>query len=555
MLVCNSKSTDQIVVPFTKGMTIAYKLTLGPGASARFDVNPKTGTGSFDLGPNNMNLTVIIRLGTGPFTHTQTHAGGTADENFVGGGSSTDTSGTVTITCVPASSGSSSTQGSQTGSETEGSDTADAENKKNAANATSRAVDMGTPSNHPHSLPSDGEPTDPRLEELKDRLAAVTQEIVELQDREDFLRALIRGDLSEDDLFQSERDQIYKDERKELGDIVRRITDLEGKQDGLRTEIQEVSGDFTPDTLEDLGDSDALQYSSNRGADISEVKRQLNSMANYQPFMLLSNGFRAGRHIRRHGFDIWSDLKFTALDGTAGLQGHTLAGRIGVVKSLTGRIDGGLFATLMYGDVKLGSQATALDSRSFGFGGYLKTQVTDGLNAGITTTYQRFNNDINVSGATGSFNRDRYTVDAALTGSYNYNDVVITPSAQLIWVHIDRQGYTDSAATVVPGTSDSAVTATAALGLSQTFLSGNDRIKSYTPAVGLGINFHLDRLSDAVFSDGSTIEFSSVSGYANAGVTVQFNNGGSLNLTGGANGLGGDVQAYHGTVKFTLPLQ
>ena len=65
---------------------------------------------------------------------------------------------------------------------------------------------------------------------------------------------------------------------------------------------------------------------------------------------------------------------------------------------------------------------------------------------------------------------------------------------------------------------------------------------------------HLNQADDITLNNGERIEYSSFTGNVNAGLSLQFTNGGTLNLTAAADGLGGDVQVYSGGVRFSIPL-
>ena len=432
--------------------------------------------------------------------------------------------------------------------------TDDGDEKRKITEGVTRPFEGTQVGEEPANLPGKGdgggggEDPEKTIEELKAEIAEIEVELHQFE--VDY--AYYALELGKNQIIISSGAHIG--EEYQISELEDKIAQLHDDIRGIELDIQGLeTGDFTPsDSGGDLF-SDVIAYQSqeNRSAD---NRWQLGSNNHLQSYSLLPNGLFGDSVTIGAVYDLWTRVKISVIDGSLGRDGLAFSGQLGVVRSLSDRVDGGVFISLFHGDVDFDAMTT--DIRSFGYGGgaYLKFQLTDLLRAGISTSYQHSDNDISIGAATGSFDSGRTTLDASLSGSFALGEVRVIPTANLSWVRTDRESYTDSTATLVPGSTDDVVIATGALNFSRTFRSSRGNIETMTPSAGISANFNLDKVDDVIFADGSRIETSSVTGAVNTGLTMRFISGHSVNLTAGANGIGGDTQSYTGAVRFSVPL-
>lgn len=326
-----------------------------------------------------------------------------------------------------------------------------------------------------------------------------------------------------------------------------KITELGGDPENNPLQAPDQNGSNAPGELAPYIDNTDMILARNEG--VQAINEGFS-----QDFTLAPGGFENAHVTRGETFDIWTRLKFSLIDGAAGFDGQTFHGQLGAVRSVSDTIDLGVFVALFAGDIDSGSLAADMQALGLGAGAYVKARIGERTNASLVFDYERSENDISVAGATGSFNRDRFELNASIDDTIFIGNVRVNRTANISWDRSDREGYTNSAAIFVPGRVDDVVTATGALNFSRTIMSDLPNVLTITPSLGLALNYHIEQVDDITFANGSQLEFSTFTSDVNAGVSLLLVNGGTLSLAGGVAGLGGDVLAYSASARFTVPL-
>ncbi len=461
----------------------------------------------------------------------------------VDGGTGTLSVG-ISASCNPGTSGSGGGSGSSTSPE----------EKQKITDALVRTADVGRLSNAPADLP-DREDFTPDFIALQEKVDEAKRRLDELRrTRDQVSRAQIEASSSLSEVLRNRYggnlETAMKDPKFAASFELSRDLLATGEDLDEQIDIQEAKVVKLEEAADlDIFGEDVLQYAPGSRNPAPAVRGM-----QFWPFIGGTDTIRTGARANGHMFDLWTRMQLSAIDGSLDRDGTTFNGQLGLVRSLSNNLDGGLFVSVFSSDINTGDLASNLDSLGFGAGGYLKFSINDRLRAGISTSFERSDNDINIGGATGSFHRNRFTLDASLSSKRVVRGVTVIPSANLSWVHSDRDSYVDSVGTAVPSTTDDTLTATTALSLSRAFVPDNPAILAVTPNLNLAVNFHLIRFDDVVFTDGSQIGYGAVTGTVSGGVDVHFVNGNSLNIAATAGGIGGDTQAYGIGAQFRMPL-
>lgn len=153
-------------------------------------------------------------------------------------------------------------------------------------------------------------------------------------------------------------------------------------------------------------------------------------------------------------FNVWFAGDVTAFDDdqTADRDGTIVSLKGGATHRLNDDVTVGGFVTYKTGDVESKALNTDLDSDFIGFGLFSRVNVYHGLFFDTVFHYEYGWNDIRIGTAKGDFNADSVSLGArlhkrfALPGGW-----WVGPNVALSWSQLDRDAYTDSTGTRVPG--------------------------------------------------------------------------------------------------------
>ncbi|MCB9992529.1 MAG: autotransporter outer membrane beta-barrel domain-containing protein [Hyphomicrobiaceae bacterium] len=256
-----------------------------------------------------------------------------------------------------------------------------------------------------------------------------------------------------------------------------------------------------------------------------------------------------------HLFDAWSRFKLTFVDGTLGRTGAMSHAQFGVVKSMTPEIDLGGFLSVFGGDVAMTSLNANLSAFGGGAGAYVKYFPMPDVRAGLSGSFDVLSNDMWKGNENGQFMSYRTTINASLEGSYNFGEIRFTPIGTLRLLHEARDAFTTNRGRKVGATTVDQVIASTWATIDRTFEVESQSIATVTPSIGGGVNFNLVGPGPITFGGGlGTLTTPVATGGVSAGVTLQFNNGASLDLSTGINGIGDTLQTYNAAAKLTAPI-
>ncbi len=315
-----------------------------------------------------------------------------------------------------------------------------------------------------------------------------------------------------------------------------------------------VDDPSTPVNIEDLGESPLLQFAP-RQTHPSQAPFELLGLNRFDGSI---GGVRSQLTFEGPVVDFWSRVRVSAIDGSQDLDGYTAHFEVGAVRHFTDDFYAGAFVSGFFGNVT--SQATATttaetDTTGIGIGAYGVTTIADNLTAGLSVFYDHSFNDVRIATSTGDYTRDLLTADASLTYSFLVHGFDMALTGNLNWTHVNRHGYTDSASTVVPGSTQNTVTSSLGLDVRRVFPIGGPYLLAVDTRAGALVNGHLVTQDDLTLPSGSTVSQSNVSGSVNLGLGALFRPGYRANVTLSANGLGGTSQSYGGSISVNVPIR
>ena len=153
-------------------------------------------------------------------------------------------------------------------------------------------------------------------------------------------------------------------------------------------------------------------------------------------------------------WDVWVEGRFSGFNDDAGSldrDGHVGVLYLGGDYRITPDMILGGLAQFDWAKDDSGVIDSSVDGHGWMVGPYFSARVHENIYLDLRAAWGRSNNDIDVAGATASFDTTRWLVHGGLAGNWFYDAWRITPSAQLDYVKESSDSYTNSAGTFVPG--------------------------------------------------------------------------------------------------------
>ncbi len=353
------------------------------------------------------------------------------------------------------------------------------------------------------------------------------------------------------DIRQAQQDLTRNQDRQ--SEIKARLKELPASPDDLTGDDPE---DFLPEDPEDLGDGDPILF------------------AGRDPFaraLMRYRGFRLDVADTGEGFsDSVKPLSFTRTlsstmvgwvravytdyeqDDASQQEGDNILLALGIHKDINDELRIGLFATTTWGDVTSPVNNLDIDTNGYSLGAYGRYKWGE-IDVNASTRIGLTDNDISVSGTTGSYDTRLASATLGISGQEQLADNVwMRPAISVTGTWVNREDYVNSAGTPIGGntTWSGNVTAGPTIGTSLTPPEGLRRLE---PAIGLQATY---TFSDQDTQSGSvtTSEDDYLSLSVSPQLSLEFDNGASLDVFGSYFGIGADLDGWSvgGTVSIPL---
>jgi hypothetical protein len=321
-------------------------------------------------------------------------------------------------------------------------------------------------------------------------------------------------------------------------------------------EIPDDPNDFTPDDLEDLGDGENILFV---GQDPFT-----RALARYRGFRLdvadtgegFSDSVKPLSFTRTLSSTIvgWVRAVYTDYEQNDASQqdGDNILVALGIHKDFNDELRIGLFATTTWGDVTSPVNALDIDSQGYSLGTYGRYKWGE-IDLNASARIGLTDNDISAGGTTGSYDTRLASFTFGISGQEQLSDSVwMRPAISLTNTWVNREDYVNSAGTNIGGntTWSGNVSAGPTIGTSLTPPSGFKRLE---PAIGLQATYtYSDQDTQAGSVTTSDTDYLSLS--VSPQLSMEFNNGASLDVFGSYFGIGADLDGWSVGGTLSIPL-
>ena len=245
---------------------------------------------------------------------------------------------------------------------------------------------------------------------------------------------------------------------------------------------------------------------------------------------------------------LWMTVRFTALHGDdAGLDGPMWHGRIGAGYKLTNRLSIGAFGSFRHADVEADPLGVELEEHRFGGGAYVKGALSDHITLMAMGYGEGGEVDIESLGASGSADVHRFVFSGMVSGLWREGALVINPRLSASIARNVREGYTDTLLTPIPKSAN-----TEGFGSAGIKLALEPKDAALGAFVDLAGELYSQSFEGVTTTSGATLDESKLSGRFEGGFKLRLGQAGSLQLSGGASGVGRDTIGVFGSGALSL---
>ena len=153
-------------------------------------------------------------------------------------------------------------------------------------------------------------------------------------------------------------------------------------------------------------------------------------------------------------WDIWVEGRYTAFDDDSGnfkRDGHVGVLYVGGDYRVADNIIVGVLAQFDWAKDSSSVLASKVDGNGWLVGPYMSARIHENIYLDLRAAWGQSSNDIDVAGATGSFDTSRWLVKGTLAGNWMYESWRITPSAEVSYITESADAFANSTGTLVAG--------------------------------------------------------------------------------------------------------
>ncbi|AWZ01889.1 autotransporter beta-domain protein [Rhodobiaceae bacterium] len=239
-------------------------------------------------------------------------------------------------------------------------------------------------------------------------------------------------------------------------------------------------------------------------------------------------------------------------DDASRQEGDNILLALGAHKDINDDLRIGLFATSTWGDVSSPVNNLDIDTTGYSLGAYGRYKWGE-IDVNASTRIGLTDNDITVSGSTGSYDTRLASATLGISGQEQLSDDVwMRPAISVTGTWTNREDYQNSAGTNIGGntTWSGNVTAGPTIGTSLTPPSGFKRLE---PAIGLQATYTFSD-QDTQAGTVATSEDDYLSLSISPQLSMEFDNGASLDIFGSYFGIGADLDGWSAGGTLSIPL-
>ncbi len=170
------------------------------------------------------------------------------------------------------------------------------------------------------------------------------------------------------------------------------------------------------------------------------------------------------------------------------------------------------------------------------------------LTLGLSATYARGDNTLEIGGGEGDFNVDVFAASASLSDTFVQDGYVIAPRFSAGISQVQRDGYTDSLGVIVPGSDITSGNVSFGTSISKTF-TNIDKFSSITPSISLTGSYFFREDLDSALTSGTIAEELGLGANLATGIDMQFNDGMGINIGGSYGRFEDNIEIWSLTAK------
>ncbi len=239
-------------------------------------------------------------------------------------------------------------------------------------------------------------------------------------------------------------------------------------------------------------------------------------------------------------------------DDASRQEGDNILVALGAHKDFNDDLRIGLFATTTWGDVTSTVNNLDIDTTGYSLGAYGRYKWGE-IDVNASTRIGLTDNDISVSGTTGSYDTRLASLTFGISGQEQMSDDVwMRPAISITNTWVNREDYVNSAGTAIGGntTWTGNVSAGPTIGTSLTPPSGFKRLE---PAIGLQATYNYSD-QDTQSGTVATSETDYLSLSVSPQLSMEFDNGASVDVFGSYFGIGADLDGWSVGGTLSIPL-
>ncbi|WOF75101.1 autotransporter domain-containing protein [Parvibaculaceae bacterium PLY_AMNH_Bact1] len=347
--------------------------------------------------------------------------------------------------------------------------------------------------------------------------------------------------------------------RQEIERMKAELKANETRQGEIQDRLKELPtdpNDFTPVDPEELGDGESILFASRdpfaralmryRGfhLDVADTGEGFNDTVKPLSFTRTLSSTIVG----------WVRAVYTDYeqDDASRQEGDNILVALGAHKDINDELRVGLFATSTWGDVTSPVNNLDIDTTGYSLGAYGRYKWGE-IDVNASTRIGLTDNDIAVSGTTGSYDTRLASITLGISGEEQLSDDVwMRPAISVTNTWVNREDYVNSAGTPIGGntTWTGNVSAGPTIGTSLAPPSGFKRLE---PAIGLQATYNYSD-QDTQSGTVTTSETDYLSLSVSPQLSMEFENGASVDVFGSYFGIGADLDGWSVGGTLSIPL-
>lgn len=239
----------------------------------------------------------------------------------------------------------------------------------------------------------------------------------------------------------------------------------------------------------------------------------------------------------------------------AGYESKSWQGTVGLDYRLSDAWALGVFTAFTSNTSRTATINSSSESFSYLVGPFVRFNPTPNITVSASVSAGSTDTDLNVAGATSSFDSTQQLVTVAIRGSWRDGNWTFAPAGGISYSVTRSDGFTDSDGNV----NGASTNRSGAINIGPTIsylytLLDSGPVASVTPMLGINGTYNYKHSGDVTFNNGVILTSDDLSASLSPGVSVGFTNGSSASVGYTRSGIFSDVDGWSLTAGASAPL-